>query len=293
MALDSASVLLLSAAKSIGADFSDVMMVGRQAFGPRAKVLARVFATFGIEQDARAFVDSHKYADRFFEVMGAERVESLDLSGYEGAPLQHDLNLPLPDALRAKYSLVHDGGTLEHVFNIAQALRNCMEMVRPGGHFTQVSCGNNLMGHGFWQLSPEAIYRAFSPANGFQVKAVLLHELRGRKRWVVVADPAEARRRVELMNDAPTYILTIAQRVSDAPVFATFPQQSDYEARWERPGQHGWQLGTARQGRSKSKGALGTIDKIRRRFLARRHDGFSAPFFREVSEDDVMLGRFR
>ena len=290
MALDSASVLLLAGSKSIGADFSDVMMVGRQLFGPGRAVLEKVLAAFNIAEDADALL-KNKYADRFFMAMGAVRVELLDLSAYEGASHRHDLNLPLPPELRGRYSLVHDGGTLEHVFNLPQALKNCMEMVRPGGYFTQVSCGNNLMGHGFWQLSPEMIFRVFSPPNGFSVRAVLLHELRRKKRWVVVTDPAAAQRRVELVNDMPTYILTIAQRVAETPVFAVFPRQSDYEVRWRQSESPRARPKTPIRPTPPASRGSAILMKLRRRFW-RPPDGFNAAYFRQISADDVMFGRF-
>jgi hypothetical protein len=143
MGLDTPAGVLLAAAKSIGADFSDVMMVGRQYFQIRPRVLARIFAEFDIAENAAEFRDRHEYAERFLELMGAARVDSVDFSDYEGATHQHDFNQPLPAGLHEKYSLVLDSGTLEHVFNIAQALKNCMQMVRVGGHFVQVNCANN------------------------------------------------------------------------------------------------------------------------------------------------------
>src|SRR5260370_8372 len=84
-----------------------------------------------------------------------------------------------------------------------------------------------LLGHGFWQLSPEALYRIFSPENGFSTKAVLLREAVPGGAWYQVTDPALCGR-VELVNLRPTYICTIAQRLSDQGIFSEWPQQSDY-----------------------------------------------------------------
>jgi hypothetical protein len=69
-----------------------------------------------------------------------------------------------------QFSVVYGAETIEHVFNILQAFKNCMEMVCVSGHF---NVANNYMGHGFWQFGPELIYRIFSRENGFQIKAVL------------------------------------------------------------------------------------------------------------------------
>jgi len=218
----------------MGVDFADTLMIGRQTFWPDAAALRRVFDVLGVDHDADQFAQQNKYAEPFFSLLGASEISSLDVSAYEKASIIHDMNLPVPPDLRERFSVVHDGGTIEHVFNIPQALKNCMEMVRVGGHFTQVNVANNYMGHGFWQFSPELIFRAFSADNGYQIEAVLLHEVVPGGAWYRVSDPDEIRSRVELCNDQPPYILTIARRIAKTEIFARPPQQSDYVALWDR-----------------------------------------------------------
>jgi hypothetical protein len=46
-------------------------------------------------------------------------------------------------------------------------------------------------------------------------------------------DPARARRRVELVNRRPAYLLIQARKVRQVPILATAPQQSDYTVLWE------------------------------------------------------------
>ncbi len=169
MGLDTPSVIFLCAAKKLGADFTSTAMVGRQIFFTNARVMARVFSALGLDENAGDFVrlSNNQFAEPYFRLLGATSITSVDYSPYESATVLHDMNLPIPDSLKGRFTVVHDGGTLEHVFNIAQALKNCMEMVQVGGHFIQVTCANNYMGHGFWQFSPEVVFRAFVPANGF------------------------------------------------------------------------------------------------------------------------------
>jgi hypothetical protein len=241
MGLDTASVKFVCAAKSFGVDFTDTLMIGRQNLLTTAASLQRVFSVLGIDMDADEFLLQNHYGDAFFSLMGAKEVNSLDYSSYEDATIIHDMNSPIPDDLHGRYSVVYDGGTLEHVFNIPQALKNCMQMVRVGGYFMQVHAANNFMGHGFWQFSPELIFRAFSGANGYQVEAVLLHEVLPTAGWVcrndawyAVTDPDEIKQRVEFCNSFSTYILTIARKVNDVEIFAESPQQSDYVVAWGR-----------------------------------------------------------
>jgi hypothetical protein len=244
--LDNSAVMLLSAAKSLGVDFTRTAMIGRQSFWPDSDILQQVFAAHAIAEDARAFVRVHDYSERFFELFGAQAIESFDVSSYEQATRLHDMNLPIPAEWRERHSLVFDGGSIEHVFNIPQAFRNCLEMVEVGGHFVQVGVCNNFVGHGFWQFSPELLFRMLTPANGYEVVAVMLAEV-PRGRWYRVMDPAEFGTRVELCNRRPTYILTIAKRIARTTLFATPPLQSDYQPLWtgdivKLGGRGGWSV---------------------------------------------------
>jgi hypothetical protein len=231
MGLDIAAINLLLCAKNAGVDFSDTLQIGRQHFFGKMPALARSLELAGLPIDAPSLMQN-KYSEEFFSAIGAKCISSLDASEYEKATYIHDLNRPIPPQFSQRFSLVYDGGTLEHVFNFSQALKNCMEMVRVGGHFIQLTVANNYMGHGFWQISPEMSYRVFTPENGFQIVAVFLHEVVPNGGWYMVSDPVSHQGRVELVNSAPTYIMTIAKRISAADIFATTPQQSDYSAYW-------------------------------------------------------------
>jgi hypothetical protein len=42
---------------------------------------------------------------------------------------------------------------------------------------------------------------------------------------------------VELVNNRPTYMFVLARKTADVPLFAVWPQQSDYLAQWHgKPG---------------------------------------------------------
>ncbi|MDR1149764.1 MAG: class I SAM-dependent methyltransferase, partial [Spirochaetaceae bacterium] len=85
-----------------------------------------------------------------FKHFGAVTVDSIDYSDYEGASIVHDMNLPVPGHLKEKYDCVWDGGALEHVFNYPTAIKNCMDMVKIGGHLILETPCNNQCGHGFY-----------------------------------------------------------------------------------------------------------------------------------------------
>lgn len=310
MGLDTPSVKFLCAAKRLGVDFTTTAMIGRQVFFSNTTAVARVFSALGVEENADNFVreNNHSFAEPYFRLLGARSIISLDYSPYEAATNLHDMNLPIPDSLRERFTAVHDGGTLEHVFNAPQALKNCMEMLQIGGHFLQVSPANNYMGHGFWQFSPELVFRVFAPANGFRIRAVLLHEVVPDGKWYTVTDPDRTHSRVELCNAVQTYILTVAQRVAAAEIFATPPQQSDYVALWKaspekpfEPGADPVRPSLLSQASVAAKQSLGHLPPRLKKALraawtplprrrARPTQGFVLPYYRQITEEQLLRG---
>ena len=167
----------------------------------------------------------------FLRLLGAREISAMDFSDYEGASILHDLNEPVGDELKDKFTFVLDGGTMEHVFNFPTALANAMEMVEVNGHLMIVNGGNNFLGHGFYQFSPELFYRTLNAENGFQIKRLIAAEVGGR--WFEVADPQIVKSRVELINNKPTYLMVLAQKTERKPLFTNAPQQSDYVELWQ------------------------------------------------------------
>lgn len=102
----------------------------------------------------------------FFHLLGLDDVQALDYSDYEHAEILHDLNSPVPDALREKFGFILDGGTLEHVFDVRQGLANVAAMLKPGGRVLHHSPANNWTNHGFYQFSP-TLYFDYYEANRF------------------------------------------------------------------------------------------------------------------------------
>jgi SAM-dependent methyltransferase len=238
MGIDTGAAQLLLGAKASGADFTEVLMIGRQFFYPDREALAQMLRWQGIEKDAGDLLrESGGWSEAFFRLLGARNVDSMDASPFEGAAVIHDLNMPIDDALKERFTVIFDGGTLEHVFNFPQALRNCMEMLKEGGTFIQYGPANNFMGHGFYQFSPELAFQVFSKANGFEVVAVLLQEAVRGGRWYTVANPADVAKRVQMTNRLPTVMCIIARRSERVPILQTAPQQTDYAAGWQQTGE--------------------------------------------------------
>lgn len=181
-----------------------------------------------------------EYADRFFkECLSVSEVNTLDYSAYEGANLLFDLNRPIREELRGGFDVVVEAGSLEHIFNFPVAVANLMQMTRVGGTIFASTVSNNLCGHGFYQFSPELIFRVFSRENGFELGTVLALEARypGIELTPIshafeVADPASVGARVGLMTKRPVMLLFEARKKSESPLFVNSPMQSDYAAAW-------------------------------------------------------------
>jgi|GEM_PF-4150963 len=108
-------------------------------------------------------------------------------------------------------------------------------MVKVGGRFIMFTPTNNAMGHGFYQFSPELMYRVCHPDNGYKIERMHILDLRlFRPRLYEVADPSDVRDRVMVTETrSPAILFVQAVRTESKPIFAVTPQQSDYSQRWD------------------------------------------------------------
>ena len=113
MGLDINAVQFLIDARRRGAEFGEVVTLGRQDLNVYPTKLRQVLERHGFS--GAAFQSDMKalFAEPLFLSLGARQVHSLDFSDFEGASFTHDLNQPIGDNLRERFDLVYDGGTLE------------------------------------------------------------------------------------------------------------------------------------------------------------------------------------
>lgn len=238
MAFDPNGSRFLLYARHLGVDFSRLAMIGRQRMQVSSADLAANLRLFEPGADralaARLLRSEGGFSEEFLRHLGAREVESFDGGAFEGATHVHDMNLPIAPEFKERFTLVLDGGSLEHVFNFPVGMRNCLEMVAVGGHFLSISPANNWMGHGFYQISPELFFRLLGPDNGYRIVRLLACEQGPRTPWYVVRDPEVIHKRVGVISRARVNLLVLSQRVERRPVLATMPQQSDYKAAWSR-----------------------------------------------------------
>ena len=237
MGLDANATRCLLYAKTLGVSFARTAMLGRLRLDASPAALRDNLTDFGysLRNDAihRLLDRGGGYAEPFLETLGAVEIRSFDASDWENASDITDFNAPINESFKNRFTAVLDGGTLEHVFNVPVAIKNCMDMLEVGGHFVAIAPANNFMGHGFYQFSPELFFRVFGAPNGFQVVRMILFEHRPKPEWFEVADPEAVKGWVSVVNTQPTNVLVIAKKVASARILATPPQQSSYAAVWE------------------------------------------------------------
>lgn len=264
MAVDFNAVKLLFWAKNLGASFERTLTLGHQGLVCSPRRFRRTVADFGLaatrDEIDRCFhrlVMGPLYADSLLRFLGAKEVVSVDKSDFESATLLHDLNDRFPESEWGRSDFVFDGGTLEHIFNYPAALLHCLELVRVGGHFLTITPAHNLMGHGFYQISPELFFRVFCPPNGFVLrKIVLFDSSQTDADFFQVNDPAGTGRRTELAYRRPMLLAALAQRTANGPLLNLIPQQSDYVSNWEKHRQESVADAPTR---------AGTLDRLRKR----------------------------
>jgi len=105
-------------------------------------------------------------AESFFKLMGCE-LDVYDIVQERGCEILCDLNYPGHPKTIKHYDIVLDVGTLEHCFNISQAIFNMAGLVKLTGviiHENPHQMGN----HGFYNLNP-TFFADFYQANGFEL----------------------------------------------------------------------------------------------------------------------------
>jgi hypothetical protein len=167
----------------------------------------------GMEGDE--LVDTHS----LFEALGLQ-FEAIDVVPGDGVDRVVDLNEALPPDLAGRYAMVIDPGTIEHCFNIGQAMMNAARALAVGGFIVHVN-PLSMFNHGFYNLNP-TFYHDFYGENGFQVFFMNgLAPLQGADAFFEVRPAAR-------FNGVPenSVMIVIARRVAERAL--RWPVQSKY-----------------------------------------------------------------
>ena len=159
-------------------------------------------------------------ADSLFKALGA-KLTVFDIVKERGNEIICDLNEPIEPISANRpfsYDFVLDIGTIEHCFNIGQAIKNIANLPQIGGiimHENPFFMPN----HGFYSLNP-TFYTDFYETNGFKVLECLL--IHGKEQ---AKPPPTSRFKTEAMD--ATNVFFMAERVEFRPF--VWPTQTKYK----------------------------------------------------------------
>lgn len=225
MGIDKHAFNLLRYAKKHGA-FGNTVTIGRQGVHLSDDAVRLIFR-LGHEYKCGQYCEK-LLCDNF----GATTVDSIDNSAYEHATIVYDMNKPLPPHNHGLYDTVIDGGCLEHIYNISQALANCSLLCRQGGQIVHILPASNFCGHGFWQFSPELFFSLYSTENGYQNTEVFLASVNNTMNWYRVNIPPQGER-INIFSLSSVYVL-VRTVLSRRDFSHTKVQQSDYAFLWDK-----------------------------------------------------------
>ena len=177
---------------------------------------AQILAWHGLQNKLDKVID----AASLFAALGM-RFTAVDLVASRGTELIVDLNEPIAADLRETFDVVLDAGTMEHCFNVGQAIRNIVDMTKVQGFVIHLN-PMSMLNHGFFNFSP-TFYHDFYTQNGHQ----LLSPLHGVSvRGIDVQSYQVPHTKRLKVDDPNAMIMCVARKNHNNKL--TWPMQSKY-----------------------------------------------------------------
>lgn len=124
-----------------------ILLTGRQSVVPSEQEVKEYLQEFGItpkqvdiklDEDTREAKTGWMSDDSFFSMFTDAEIHSVDVTDYENASIIHDMNFPVPDEHKGQYDFIYNGSVMDNIFNAAQFLINCSDLLAPGGRVVHV-----------------------------------------------------------------------------------------------------------------------------------------------------------
>jgi len=197
-----------------------------------------------LESNEQSLFKDYKFGDfcdiYISKLFPNNKISFLDFSNYEGADILHDLNFPILSKITNRFSLIIEGGTLEHIFNFPVAIKNLMQMLVLDGFLILNVPSNNQSGHGFYQFSSELFYRVFDQVNGFKIVKLELYKSKYPSVELsinhLIGSPVDTKisgSRAQFLSCFPVMIFLVTTRVEYKNIFDFSVLQSDYVISWK------------------------------------------------------------
>lgn len=232
MGLGRSAIALLLEEAALRPFSGKIATLGRQTIGANAEQIKAEFKRFGVvpRHEPTAVTD-----DQLFRMMGFSGVESFDNDDYEKATHILDLNQnSMPQEILGQFDVVLDGGTLEHVFHVPNAMRNALSLLKPGGRIIFLSPSTNHVDHGFYMFSP-TLFMDYLLTNGFSIQTFyfIRYSLNSRKKWRAYAYERDSFRHFSIgsLDSRPYMNFVVATKIPGATI-DKIPQQTFYLDQW-------------------------------------------------------------
>ncbi len=139
-------------------DVQSMCMIGRQNIHIKWKEFGAILMSLRWSYDEKIWskifnqnpIDTYD----FFRMFGVKEVHALDYDEADGADIIANLNEEMPDEIISSFDLVLNGGTLEHVFDVAKAMKNISSLAKQGGLVVHICPAARYVEHGFYSFSP-------------------------------------------------------------------------------------------------------------------------------------------
>ncbi|AZV78003.1 hypothetical protein EBB79_08915 [Parasedimentitalea marina] len=191
------------------------IMLGRQKMHFRPEWQPRLInelAKMGIQTTEQEIFPRDHFCEPYLNAINWPPLASLDFSDIEGAEYIHDLSEPVGDNLRKQFDVIYDGGTTEHVFDIAQSFRNVDAMLKDDGIFISCVGTDGWFGHGFYQVGPDIPWRYWHAALGYDVLGCWTFPRRRNEEPRVIEDPTNMPRGAVHSYDLPQFIFYVVRK---------------------------------------------------------------------------------
>jgi hypothetical protein len=139
-------------------------------------------ATIGRQELHFPTPQNTRFTDNFLiKKFNLKKLVSFDINKLEGASEIKDFDNPIN--YKEKFDIFFDGGSLQHIFNIPQALKNIIKMTKLNGTIIHTVTFDGFQGFGLYQLSPEIFFNLYNKNNGFKNTKIYLIENLNNKFW--------------------------------------------------------------------------------------------------------------
>lgn len=184
--------------QSLNHNFSDchLLTIGRQGVTFSIVELRKWADELDYKLDethfTKALAENRSLDDiELFKSLGFKMVDSMDCSEYEYASIVCNLNNDIPSSLHENFDVIYDGGSTEHMFNIAKAFENYSKMLKTGGLMIHSLPSTGCVDHGFFMFSPTLFYDYYTQNKWDIVTFYLINlPLNSFKTWKLYEYPA-------------------------------------------------------------------------------------------------------